>query len=180
MAGRRSARISAVGMAGWTVPKLRAELARRGMSPPSWVRKAGLLRMLRQPNEGESLPVLIHNPDAATQGQSGPVSRAAPSGDDMGARAAEDIDAKINRLDNTITSLAATVGELAEIIPEITIPSDERNAGARDEYRARSHSKGAVPAARDPPGPQLHVTRRRRDGEPADWWRHGLVCAGCP
>ena len=87
MAGRRSARISAVGMAGWTVPKLRAELAGRRIG-----------------------------------------------GDH----------------------------------PRITISSNARNAGARDEYGAGSHPKGAVPAAGDHPGPQLHVTRRRRDGEPAD------------
>ena len=52
--------------------------------------------MLRQPDEGESLPVLIYNLDAATQGQSGPGFPDTTSGNDMGAKAAEDINAKIN------------------------------------------------------------------------------------
>ena len=41
------------------------------------------------------------------------------SGVEMGARAAEAINAKIDRLDNTATSVEATVGELAKIVREL-------------------------------------------------------------
>ena len=135
---------------GMDSTKVESRTCREGHASPSWVRNARLLRMLRQPNEGEPLPVLIHNPDAVTQGQSGPRSRDALSGDDMGARAAEDINAKMNRLDYTITSVAATVGELAEIVRELqSRQTKERRRKGR--VRSRKSLKGGGASSKRSP-----------------------------
>ena len=103
----------------------------------------------------------------------------------MGARAAETINGRMDRLNNTITSMAATVSELAEIVRELQSHQTKETVSElaelvrelqshkpkkhlhNDECGAGRHSKGAVPAAKDS-GRQLQVTRRRRDGEPKD------------